>query len=96
VVLTEAQAATMMRRDVSGERQRSEFDTGVEESKRELESEGRRCGSDRGSLGVYIWGRGSTGEEVTTGNRWCYGINTIEDQGWLRRGVNSGESRQGS
>jgi hypothetical protein len=35
-------------------RQRSELDTGVEESKRELESEGRRCGSDRGSLGVYI------------------------------------------
>jgi hypothetical protein len=26
----------------------------VEESKRELESEGRRCGSDQGSLGVYI------------------------------------------
>jgi hypothetical protein len=26
----------------------------VEESKRELESEERRCGSDRGSLGVYI------------------------------------------
>jgi hypothetical protein len=36
-------------------RQRSEFDAGVEESKSELESEGRRCGSDRGSLGVYIW-----------------------------------------
>jgi hypothetical protein len=27
----------------------------TEESKRELESEGRRYGSDRGSLGVYIW-----------------------------------------
>jgi hypothetical protein len=26
----------------------------VEESKRELESERRRCGSGRGSLGVYI------------------------------------------
>jgi hypothetical protein len=26
----------------------------VEESKRDLESEGRRCRSDRGSLGVYI------------------------------------------
>jgi hypothetical protein len=35
--------------------QRSEFDAGVEESKRELESEGRRCGSDWGSLRVYIW-----------------------------------------
>jgi hypothetical protein len=42
-----------------GERQRSEFDAGVEESKRELESEGRRCGSDRGSLGVYIWAEGA-------------------------------------
>jgi hypothetical protein len=31
----------------------------VEESKRELESEGRRCGSDRGSLGVYVWARGA-------------------------------------
>jgi hypothetical protein len=30
----------------------------VEESKRELESKGRRCGSDRGSLGVYIGARG--------------------------------------
>jgi hypothetical protein len=30
----------------------------VEESKRELESKGRRCGSDRGSLGVYIWVEG--------------------------------------
>jgi hypothetical protein len=40
-------------------RQRSEFDAGVEESKRELESEGRRCGSDRGSLGVYIWAEGA-------------------------------------
>jgi hypothetical protein len=56
------------RRDIGGGRQWSEFDAGVEESKRELESEGRRCRSDRGSLGVYIWGRGSAGEEVTTGN----------------------------
>jgi hypothetical protein len=32
-------------------RQRSELDAGVEESKRELESEGRRCGSDRGPWG---------------------------------------------
>jgi hypothetical protein len=40
-------------------RQRSELDVGVEESKRELESEGRRCGSDRGSLGVYIWAGGT-------------------------------------
>jgi hypothetical protein len=71
VVLTEARAATERQRDVGGERQWSEFDTGVEESKRELESEGRRCGSDRGSLGFYIWGRGSAGEEVTTGNQRC-------------------------
>jgi hypothetical protein len=71
VVLTEARVATERCRDVGGERQRSEFDAGVEESKRELESEGRRCGSDRGSLGVYIWGQGSAGEEVTTGNRRC-------------------------
>jgi hypothetical protein len=35
-------------------RQWGELDAGVEESKRELESEARRCGSDRGSLGVYI------------------------------------------
>jgi hypothetical protein len=35
-------------------RRRSKLDAGVEESKRELQSEGRRCGSDRGSLGVYI------------------------------------------
>jgi hypothetical protein len=71
VVLTKARAATERRHDVGGERQRSEFDVGVEESKREPESEGRRCGSDRGSLGVYIWGQGSAGEEVTTGNRQC-------------------------
>jgi hypothetical protein len=71
VVLTEAWAAMERRRDVGGERQRSEFDAGVEESKRELESDGRGCGSDRGSLGVYIWGRGSTGEEVTTSNQRC-------------------------
>jgi hypothetical protein len=30
-----------------------------EESKRELESEGRRCGSDWESLGVYIWAEGA-------------------------------------
>jgi hypothetical protein len=71
VVLNEAWAATERRHDVGGERQQSEFDVGVEESKRELESEERRCGSDRGSLGVYIWGRGSAREEVTTGNRRC-------------------------
>jgi hypothetical protein len=47
------------RRTDSGERQRSKIDAGVEESKRELESEGRRCGSDRGSLGVYIWVKGA-------------------------------------
>jgi hypothetical protein len=41
-------------------RQQIEFDAGAEESKRELESEGRRCGSDRGSLGVYIWVRGAS------------------------------------
>jgi hypothetical protein len=38
-------------------RQRNEFDGGAEESKRELESEGRRCGSDRGSLG-FMYGPG--------------------------------------
>jgi hypothetical protein len=37
----------------------SEFDAGVEESRRELESEGRRCANDRGSLGVYIWAGGA-------------------------------------
>jgi hypothetical protein len=42
-----------------GERQWSKFDAGVEESKRELESEGRWCGSDRGFLGVYRWVRGA-------------------------------------
>jgi hypothetical protein len=40
-------------------RQRSEFDAGVEESKRELESEGRRCGSDRGPWG-FIYGPGES------------------------------------
>jgi hypothetical protein len=40
--------------------QRGELDAGVEESKRELESEGRRCGSDRGSLGVYIGAGGAS------------------------------------
>jgi hypothetical protein len=40
-------------------RQRSELNAGVEESKRELESEGRRCGSDWGSLGVYIGAEGA-------------------------------------
>jgi hypothetical protein len=39
--------------------QQNVFDAGAEESKRELESEGRRCGSDRGSLGVYIWAWGA-------------------------------------
>jgi hypothetical protein len=96
VVLTEARAATERWRDVGEERQRSEFDAGVEESKRELESEGRRCGSDRGSMGVSIWGRGSAREEVTIGNWRWQGINAIEDRGWLRRGVNLGESRRGS
>jgi hypothetical protein len=37
----------------------SELDAVVEESKRELETEGRRCGSDRGSLGVYIMAGGA-------------------------------------
>jgi hypothetical protein len=37
----------------------NEFDAGAEESKRELESEGRRCGSAWGSLGVYIWAGGA-------------------------------------
>jgi hypothetical protein len=32
----------------------------VEESKRELEKERRRCGSGRGSLGVYIGAWGET------------------------------------
>jgi hypothetical protein len=40
-------------------RQWSEFGAGKEESKRELESEGRRCGSGRGSLGVYIGAGGA-------------------------------------
>jgi hypothetical protein len=40
-------------------RQWSEFDAGAEESKRELESEGRRCGSGRGSMGVYIGAGGA-------------------------------------
>jgi hypothetical protein len=40
-------------------RQWSELDTGVEESKRELESMRRRSGSDRGSLGVYIGAGGA-------------------------------------
>jgi hypothetical protein len=47
------------RRTDGREWQRSEFDAGEEESKRELESEGRRCESDRGSLGVYIWTGGA-------------------------------------
>jgi hypothetical protein len=42
-------------------RRRNEFDAGAEESKRELESEGRRCESDRGSLGIYIWAGGAPG-----------------------------------
>jgi hypothetical protein len=41
-------------------RQRCELDAGVEESKKELESEGRRCGSDRGSFGVYIGAGGAS------------------------------------
>jgi hypothetical protein len=40
-------------------------------------------------------GRGSVGEEVTTGNRRCEGINAIEDWGRLRRGVNSGNQGGG-
>jgi hypothetical protein len=37
----------------------SELDVGVEESKRELESKRRRCGSDRGSLWVYMGAGGA-------------------------------------
>jgi hypothetical protein len=40
-------------------RQWSEFSMGAEESRRELESEGRRCRSGRGSLGVYIGAGGA-------------------------------------
>jgi hypothetical protein len=35
----------------TGPRQWSEFGAGAEESRRELDSEGRRCGSGRGPLG---------------------------------------------
>jgi hypothetical protein len=48
------------RRTDGGEWHQSEYDAGVEESKRELESVGRRCGSDWGSLGVYIWAGGAS------------------------------------
>jgi hypothetical protein len=37
----------------------SEFGAGAEESKREFESDGRRCGSGRGSLGVYLGAGGA-------------------------------------
>jgi hypothetical protein len=37
----------------------SELDAGVEERKRKLESERRRCGSGRGSSGVYIGAGGA-------------------------------------
>jgi hypothetical protein len=67
VVLTEARAATERWRDVVEERQRSEFDAGVEESKRELESEGRRCGCDRGVHGGFYMG---PWERQRGGNDW--------------------------
>jgi hypothetical protein len=57
--------AAERRHDDNGERWRCELDEGVEESKRELESEARRCGSGRGSSGVCISGRESVGEAVT-------------------------------
>jgi hypothetical protein len=57
--LTQARMTVRRRRTNGGEWQRSEFDAGVEESKSELESEGRRCGSDQGSLGFYIWAGGA-------------------------------------
>jgi hypothetical protein len=37
----------------------SECCAGAEESRTELESEGRRCGSGRGSLGVYVGAEGA-------------------------------------
>jgi hypothetical protein len=44
---------------------------GAKESKGELESEGRMCGSGRGSLGVYIGARGAPERGVMAGNQWC-------------------------
>jgi hypothetical protein len=70
-VLTGSPTVAKRRCNDDEERWRLELNARAKEGKRELKSEGERCGMLRGVELTFYSGRGSVGEATTVGNQQC-------------------------